>query len=1278
MYIFRYDTFVPVKARLPKWDIITEISAGRSWSMAKGAGGDLYTWGKGLRGQLGHGSEQICLAPRKVESFAAFVRISSGYAHNVCITTPKKHLNTALTEAKARHEGRAYNPFEPYVPATLKKTNSTTLFAFDCCRRTVSAEVATWRQRVRFRCLDCACTSICLLCARLCHRGHRLNAIDVKAIEVVENVEAPELEVQASDYVPYLCGVLYLSHKHVLRPKRVGLEVMPRVSILDVAERLKKPEPPPPPLKKGQKGEVKRRSREASKETEVNPRYLTVDRELHRFVRATQKAAEKEHRKFRHTTTKPKASNSSPSKSKTGTTTTSASTAAIPAAPKVCVPCCRCGVFNRDCRLIPVIPEHPDEDRLHAEELVLQAEERERQKNAPKVKIPEKGMLVNALRGQADKLLLVLTADSCTTLATGKAEATAGRASVVRRRTTSPSPVRQDPVPTTPAAASVAPAAGVAVNFAPSTKPGAATSQQPVAATQPSTAPTSVSATAASASLTSTKMSTKSGKSVKRKKATSDRDRDPTALRNHYLRREEGVRNLAARRIQRLGRRYMHNCRARRERLQFLLMRREVCAEHYHTQILDVVFGKVQKQYGLYREVQELAEMAQEETLTRVYTYYIKLQQGIIGIDALAYGLRQLCGQMTPALPRITVDGVLTDQWRPTYTLTYNSLRAQQLRLPALRRAPATVLTLAARYLPRLAEGGLREGLCTDTDLVLLTERYWKDQRTENWRYAVAAAAEKAEAIRSKIAALALERLKSKQNATKLAMQQAEAVTLRNQQKAVGGPPPPPAGPPPRFMVVRAAMEAKQERLRKHRLAVRDQERFEDAEFSITQKGLEVKWRQRRHTIADPCELYERVATMRSKLQQSNRLKRRNSLPGKIHLMQMPTQPVPAERIEQVNLSLELFTQRLNLVKRVQQRTVKSRVDSAYVESTKRRSKDHYVHWAGRLFQKAVLNPRLPCEMNALLVDGYRRRSIGEPERLARQLKVMMDTRETFCEFVESTMESFQYSRRRRSFDHGENRDAVQGVNDTLGFEFEEVKKVGATVTGLKKDSLVMEQQMVKAKFLEANAATASMLKEQEVQLTVNMANRFAKPNAAGSGAASAGVGGKKATRKDKAKGGLSGVRLAAEKPTEAQPAYDFSKFDAAAPSYDYGGGYAADGAVQPYQYDEYGNSAYEGSDGYTQSLTEAGGAWGEEGTLATWDDGSSAVTQYYAASEGQEHVWQEHYTQEGKTYYYNVATAQSSWEMPVHVDTQIETQNQDENGNWYWFNSATGESHWM
>lgn len=366
--------------------------------MAKSAGGELYTWGKGLRGQLGQGMEQVCLAPRKIESFASFVRIASGYAHNVCITTPKKHLSTALTEAKARHDGRSYNPFQPYVPATLKRSNSTSLFAFDCCRRSIVSNVAPWRRRVRYRCLDCLCTSICLQCARLCHRGHRLCLAPLAAIEAVEDPEVEEPESHASDFVPYQCAVMYLYRKNALRPKRGSLECMPRVSILDVAVHLKKPEPPPPP---GQKGEVRRRTRETTKELEVNPRYLQVDLSLHHFVRAVgPSVAEKEHRKFRHTTTKVKAPNSSPGKGRPGSVkgttstksgsskstmsssekTTAAAVGAVnnAAAKEAQVPCCRCGVFSTSCRLIPVIPEHPDEDQLHREEMVhvaaLQAE----------------------------------------------------------------------------------------------------------------------------------------------------------------------------------------------------------------------------------------------------------------------------------------------------------------------------------------------------------------------------------------------------------------------------------------------------------------------------------------------------------------------------------------------------------------------------------------------------------------------------------------------------------------------------------------------------------------------------------------------------------------------------------------------------------------------------------------------------------------------------------------------------------------------------------------
>jgi hypothetical protein len=35
-------------------------------------------------------------------------------------------------------------------------------------------------------------------------------------------------------------------------------------------------------------------------------------------------------------------------------------------------------------------------------------------------------------------------------------------------------------------------------------------------------------------------------------------------------------------------------------------------------------------------------------------------------------------------------------------------------------------------------------------------------------------------------------------------------------------------------------------------------------------------------------------------------------------------------------------------------------------------------------------------------------------------------------------------------------------------------------------------------------------------------------------------------------------------------------------------------------------------------------------------------------------------------------------WEMPMDLDTQIGTQNQDENGNRYRYNSIVGEYKWM
>ena len=81
---------------------------------------------------------------------------------------------------------------------------------------------------------------------------------------------------------------------------------------------------------------------------------------------------------------------------------------------------------------------------------------------------------------------------------------------------------------------------------------------------------------------------------------------------------------------------------------------------------------------------------------------------------------------------------------------------------------------------------------------------------------------------------------------------------------------------------------------------------------------------------------------------------------------------------------------------------------------------------------------------------------------------------------------------------------------------------------------------------------------------------------------------------------------------------------------------------------------------------------------ITPYDEGSSSI-QFDAEVDPQlYHTWQEHYDDEGRAYYYNAFTGESSWEMPSDPATQVETQNQDETGSWYWFNSVTGAVKWM
>jgi alpha-tubulin suppressor-like RCC1 family protein len=72
--------------------MVVQVAAGNNHSMALTATGELYSWGKGSSGQLGHGGKEDLAVPRVVDGIEGVVGMSGGMWHSLAITAEGRVL----------------------------------------------------------------------------------------------------------------------------------------------------------------------------------------------------------------------------------------------------------------------------------------------------------------------------------------------------------------------------------------------------------------------------------------------------------------------------------------------------------------------------------------------------------------------------------------------------------------------------------------------------------------------------------------------------------------------------------------------------------------------------------------------------------------------------------------------------------------------------------------------------------------------------------------------------------------------------------------------------------------------------------------------------------------------------------------------------------------------------------------------------------------------------------------------------------------------------------
>eukprot|EP00603_Paraphysomonas_imperforata_P009937 CAMPEP_0114480780 /NCGR_PEP_ID=MMETSP0104-20121206/17317_1 /TAXON_ID=37642 ORGANISM="Paraphysomonas imperforata, Strain PA2" /NCGR_SAMPLE_ID=MMETSP0104 /ASSEMBLY_ACC=CAM_ASM_000202 /LENGTH=557 /DNA_ID=CAMNT_0001656293 /DNA_START=1 /DNA_END=1674 /DNA_ORIENTATION=+ len=450
------------------------------------------------------------------------------------------------------------------------------------------------------------------------------------------------------------------------------------------------------------------------------------------------------------------------------------------------------------------------------------------------------------------------------------------------------------------------------------------------------------------------------------------------------------------------------------------------------------IWKSYDQSYDAYRESRERMDMEKAEKERKTFDFYHNLQSSLLGMDFMMEGVKQLMGKASIQVPSKEVAETLDD----------NSVE-DDLIDEAIH--PSYVYSLKA----------LREtGTYFDCDVSMFTTDMVHIPSRE---------AHKAEIER--VAKLSLYYIRSAELSGEMfavassSLVKTMAVTTSDLQTAIS------VLKGTDFDDLHSKLTSKKAKKERKRRPITKEEVIKERDRLLCRFT-------RRKSIGAPEDMYNRVRLLRPyNIRRSGAL-RRDSLPNNIKDLMSASQP-SFSYTDQIYQSLDVFYARQVLVQ--------EHYLEEYAYMWKKTRQEHYLEEYAYVWKKtrpsvkkqkmqralgyAWLNPRLPREMNQLITQrGYpeRRYSIGEPERLGKQVAVMFDLRNTVLGLKTRAKKKAKIRVRRRSFDHGEILDDVDKINTSLGYVFDEKFKP-PMISQLQKDSSAMDTMILAAELEETD-----------------------------------------------------------------------------------------------------------------------------------------------------------------------------------------------------------------